>query len=240
LLQKAKAPEGRTRAVASNEIDRYRSVCPIDTIECSDLPDLFSFLVRVLFAASIGWASMKATWSRRAGNPAQLLRPSADRLVAIWGAAHLAGSEAPSWSAFLHRPVRLLDMGHVSLDGLLVQRASGAMGRHRLQPFPVIGITSASMVLPDGPLFCALLLSAYVWQEVFSTGPGRPPAGGSCAALAQAWRYSRSIQPRFRSRRGLFLITAPAGRRWLAKRNPILRCRCAVAIPARNSMERRA
>ena len=35
-----------------------------------------------------------------------------------------------------HRPCCPFDMRHVSLDGLRVQRADGAKGRHRFQSFP--------------------------------------------------------------------------------------------------------
>ena len=116
-----------------------------------------------------------------------------------WGAAHLAGTEAPI-------VVRLPFIALFALSTWLMFRLGAAIADARaglwaavlLNLSPVFGVTTGTWVLPDGPLDCALLGAALV--------PGARAAGDAatrCAAwwLAQpacapGWRCSRNTRRR--------------------------------------------
>src|SRR5690242_9551447 len=118
-----------------------------------------TFLVRLLFASALG-LGVDESYMVAAGRKLQLSyfdHPPIAWWMA-WGAAHLAGSE----SAIV---VRLPFIVLFALTTWLMYRVAGTLfgapaglwAAVLLNLVPVFGITSATWVLPDGPLFAALL-----------------------------------------------------------------------------------
>ena len=194
---------------------------------------MFSSLVRVLFAASIG-LGIDETYMVAAGREIQISYFDHPPIAwwLSWGAAHLAGSEAP---IVVRLPFIVLFAFSTwvmfRLTGYMFSEQAGLWAAIAFNLSPVIGITSASWVLPDGPLICALLLSAYclargVFDQTGSTTRWWVLCG-ACAGIALLSKYSAVLSL---AGAGLFLITAQAGRRWLAKPQPYIAAAVALLL----------
>src|ERR1700746_1299053 len=120
---------------------------------------LTAFVARLVFAASLG-LGIDESYMVAAGRKLQLGyfdHPPIAWWMA-WGIAHLTGSE----SAFV---VRLPFVALFALTTLLMYRVTAAMfdpeaglwATVLLHMAPMLGITAGTWVLPDGPLFAALL-----------------------------------------------------------------------------------
>jgi hypothetical protein len=141
-----------------------------------------------------------------------------------WGAAHLAGTEAPVM-------VRLPFIALFGLTTWLTARlgtliggpAAGFWAAVLLNLSPVFGITTATWVLPDGPLDCALLGAALCLMPALQArapdGPGWWAAAGLCAGLALFSKYSAGLVV---LGAGGFLLAAPQHRHWLRRPHPYL------------------
>jgi 4-amino-4-deoxy-L-arabinose transferase-like glycosyltransferase len=139
-----------------------------------------------------------------------------------WGAAHLAGTEAP---AVVRLPFILL----FALSTWLMYRLGTVLAGPRaglwaavlLNLSPVFTLTTASWVLPDGPLDCALLGAALCLMHALPRGPRRAApwwaGAGLCAGLALFSKYSAILTI---GGAGLYLLTQPAHRRWLIRPHP--------------------
>ena len=127
------------------------------------------------------------------------------------------------------------------MTGYLFSERAGLWAAIAFNLSPVVGITSASMVLPDGPLICALLLSAYclargVFDQTGSTTRWWVLCG-ACAGVALLTKYSTVLSL---AGAGVFLITAPAGRRWLTKPQPYMAAAIALLLALAIVAEKKA
>jgi 4-amino-4-deoxy-L-arabinose transferase-like glycosyltransferase len=194
---------------------------------------LFSSMVRVLFAASIG-LGIDESYMVAAGREIKISYFDHPPIAwwLSWGAAHLAGSEAP---IVVRLPFIVLFAFSTwvmfRLTTYLFNERAGLWAAITFNLSPVVGITSASMVLPDGPLICALLLSAYclargVFDQTASTTRWWILCG-ACAGVALLTKYSAALSL---AGAGVFLMTAPAGRRWLAKPQPYMAAAVALLL----------
>jgi hypothetical protein len=184
---------------------------------------LTTFLARLLFAAALG-LGIDESYMVAAGRNLQLgyfdHPPIAWWLA--WGMAHLTGSE----SAVV---VRLPFIALFALTTFLMYRVTSALFDPEaglwaaivLNMAPVLGITAGTWVLPDGPLFTALLGTlACLIAALRSDGRtawGWWLAAGLCAGLALGSKYSAAL-----TLLGivLFLATEPASRHWLLRPHP--------------------
>ena len=141
-----------------------------------------------------------------------------------WAAAHLAGTEAP---VVVRLPFIILFAVSTWLIARLGEAvrgpAAGLWAAVLLNLSPVFGITTASWVLPDGPLDCALLGAALCLVQALP-GRGRNAtfwwsAAGFCAGLALFSKYSAVLTI---AGAGLYLLASPQHRRWLARPEPYL------------------
>ena len=138
-----------------------------------------------------------------------------------WGAAHLFGSEAPivvrlpfaltfcltTW--LMHR-----------VTALWFGQTAGMWAAVALNLSPVFGVTTASWVLPDGPLLAALLGATLCLQHAVAAergGWGWWLGAGGCAGLALLSKYS-AVLPLAGA--AAFLLTQPGARRWLLRPQP--------------------
>ena len=145
-----------------------------------------------------------------------------------WSAAQLFG-EAPI-------SVRLPFIALSALSTWLMFRLGSVVGGDRAGLWaamafslsPVLGITSATWVLPDGPLDCALLGAALCLMHAVS-GRGRSwwLGAGICAGLALLSKYSAilPIGGAF-----VFLLTSRAHRHWLVRPEPYMAAAVALAL----------
>ncbi len=149
-----------------------------------------------------------------------------------WAGAHLFGTEAPL-------AVRLPFIAAFALSTWLMYRLGSAVADRRaglwaavaLTLSPVFGLTTASWVLPDGPLDLALLGAGLCLVHAL---PARGQAGtlwwigtGICAGLALFSKYTAvlTIGGAF-----VYLLTSPGHRRWLARPEPYVAGLLAVAV----------
>ena len=184
---------------------------------------LGTFLARLVFAASLG-LGVDESYMVAAGRKLQLSyfdHPPIAWWIA-WGMAHLTGSE----SAFV---VRLPFVALFALTTWLMYRVTstlfdphaGLWAAVVLNLAPVLGVTAGTWVLPDGPLFAALLGTlACLIAALGSDGRtawGWWLAAGLCAGLALGSKYSAVL-----TLAGivLFLATEPGSRRWLLQPHP--------------------
>lgn len=155
-----------------------------------------------------------------------------------WGAAHLLGTEAPL-------AVRLPFILLFAVSQILVWRigalvagpSAGFWAAAALNLSPVFGVTTASWVLPDGPLDAALLGAALcllraMWRDDPDGAPGWRPLGwwsaaGLCAGAALFSKYT-AVLPLAGA--GLYLLFHPARRRWLARPEPYVGATTALAV----------
>jgi 4-amino-4-deoxy-L-arabinose transferase-like glycosyltransferase len=182
-----------------------------------------SCAARLLFAGSIG-LGIDESYMVAAGRHWQLSyfdHPPVAWWLA-WGAAHLAGSEA---AIVVRLPFILL----FALATVLMYRLTAGLFGERaglsaaavLNAAPVLGVTSATWVLPDGPLTAALLGAALCLTRAVPAA-GRAAWGwwlatGACAGLALSSKYSAVLTI---AGAILFLLSEPAGRRWLLRPQP--------------------
>jgi hypothetical protein len=149
-----------------------------------------------------------------------------------WGAAQLFGSEAP---VVVRLPFILL----FALSTWLMYRLGAALAGRRaglwaavlLNLSPVFTLTTAGWVLPDGPLDCALLGAALCLMHALP-GQSRQAAmwwglAGLWAGLALFSKYSAVLTI---GGAGLYLLTQPAHRRWLARPHPYGAATLALAV----------
>jgi hypothetical protein len=138
-----------------------------------------------------------------------------------WGGAHLFGSESAL-------AVRSPFIALFALSSWLLYRLTALLFSPRAGFFavvlanlaPVLGFTTASWVLPDGPLDCALLgFSLCLARAIQMRASGWWLAAGVCAGLALLSKYSAILTL---GGAGVFLLTQPAQRRWLARPQPWL------------------
>lgn len=149
-----------------------------------------------------------------------------------WGAAHLAGSDA----AFV---VRLPFIALFALSTVLMYRVTaslfgewaGLAAAAGLNAAPVLGLTSASWVLPDGPLIAALLAALACLVRALPA-QGRVSWGwwlgaGVCAGLALGSKYSAGLAL---AGAVIFLATEPVARRWLRRPQPYVASLTALMV----------
>jgi len=182
-----------------------------------------TFLARLLFASALG-LGIDESYMVAAGRRLQLSyfdHPPIAWWMA-WAAAHLTGSESPV-------VVRLPFIALFAITTFLMYRLASALFNPEaglwaavlLNLAPVFGISSASWVLPDGPLLAALLGAAVCFVAALRS-PNRAACGwwlgtGMCAGLALCSKYSAVLT--IMGAAG-FLVTKPIGRRWLARPQP--------------------
>jgi 4-amino-4-deoxy-L-arabinose transferase-like glycosyltransferase len=183
---------------------------------------LLGVIARLGFAWALG-LGMDESYMVSAGRVLQLGyfdHPPASWWLS-WGAAHLFGSEAP---IVVRLPFILL----FALSTWLTYRIGVAIADARaglyaavlLNLSPVFGVTSGTWVLPDGPLDCALLAATLALMRALEAGRaawGWWLAAGLCAGLALFSKYTAVL---WLAGALLFLLTAPAQRRWLARPMP--------------------
>src|SRR6516162_5915974 len=194
---------------------------------------LAAFLVRLLFAASLG-LGIDESYMVAAGRKLQLSyfdHPPIAWWMA-WGIAHLTGSE----SAIV---VRLPFVALFALTTWLMYRATAALFDPKagmwaavvVSMAPVLGITAGTWVLPDGPLFGALLGVLYCLIHALRSndraGWGWWLATGICAGLALCSKFSAALTL---SGAAVFLVTEPVSRRWLIRPHPYIAGLAALAV----------
>jgi 4-amino-4-deoxy-L-arabinose transferase-like glycosyltransferase len=184
---------------------------------------LATFLVRLLFAGSLG-LGIDESYMVAAGRHLQLSyfdHPPIAWWLA-WAAAHIAGAD----SAVV---VRLPFIALFALTTWLMYRVTAALFGAKAGLWaavaanlcPVIGVTAGTWVLPDGPLFAALLGAALC---LIASLPAEGSAAwgwwlgaGFCAGLALASKYSAGLT--ILGAIG-FLLTERDSRRWLLRPHP--------------------
>ncbi|MBS0469718.1 MAG: glycosyltransferase family 39 protein [Proteobacteria bacterium] len=133
-----------------------------------------------------------------------------------WCASHLLGSEG-------HLAVRLpFILLFATSTWLLFRIATTIYGPHSgfwsaviLNIIPVFGVTTASWVLPDGPLDCALLLATLCLLRALKTGSTRYWLGaGAAFGIALLSKYTAILTG---AGALIYLATQPWDRRWLAR-----------------------
>jgi hypothetical protein len=139
-----------------------------------------------------------------------------------WAAAHLIGSDAPLVVrlpfilAFALSTWLMFRLGSVVAD----QRA-GLWAAVALNLSPVFGVTTGTWVLPDGPLDCALLGATLCLLHALpargTVAVGWWAGAGCCAGLALFSKYTAVLTL---LGAGIYLLTSPAHRRWLARPEP--------------------
>ena len=184
---------------------------------------LATLLARLVFAASLG-LGIDESYMVAAGRKLQLSYFDHPPIAwwMSWGIMHLTGSE----SAFV---VRLPFIALFALTTLLMYRVTAALFDPEaglwaavvLTMAPALGITAGSWVLPDGPLFAALLGSVYCLIRALrsqgSAAWGWWAASGGCVGLALCSKYSAVLTL---AGAVAFLASEPQSRRWLARPHP--------------------
>ena len=182
-----------------------------------------TFFARLMFAWTLG-LGIDESYMVAAGRKVQLSyfdHPPIAWWIA-WAVAHLTGSEGP---VVLRLPFIALFAATTflmyRLTSALFSREAGLWAAVVLNLAPVFGISSASWVLPDGPLFAGLLGAACCLVVALPSN-GRAAWGwwlgsGVCAGLALGSKYSAALT--IVGAAG-FLLTEPGSRRWLARPHP--------------------
>lgn len=139
-------------------------------------------------------------------------------------AARLSGGES-------HVAVRLpFILLFAATTWLVYRQTAHAFGEHEgwlaalfLNLAPVFSFSTATWVLPDGPLMCALAGAGYCLVRVLLDPSGDRRAfgwwlgAGACAGLALLSKYQAFL---FLAGVALFLVARPAQRRWLVRAEP--------------------
>ncbi len=184
---------------------------------------LTTFALRLVFAATLG-LGVDESYMVAAGRHWQLSYFDHPPLAwwLAWGAARLSGSD----DAFV---VRLPFVLLFALSTILIYRLTATLFGARaglwaaalLNAAPVLGVTSASWVLPDGPLDVTLLAAVFflvrALPETGRAAWGWWLASGFCAGLALLSKYSAALTILGAL---VFLATEPAYRFWLKRTHP--------------------
>jgi len=194
---------------------------------------LATFTARVVFAASLG-LGIDESYMVAAGRRLRLgyfdHPPIAWWLA--WGAAHLFDNDG----AII---VRLPFIVLFALTTWLMYRVTaslfgawaGLWAAVLANLCPVIGVTAGTWVLPDGPLFAALMAAALCLIMALPA-QGRPAwgwwvAAGLCAGLALSAKYSAGLTILGAV---AFLLTERESRRWLLRPHPYAAGLAALAV----------
>lgn len=149
-----------------------------------------------------------------------------------WGASHLFGSERP---VVVRLPFIALFAASTGLmyrlTAILFSRQAGLWAALAFNISPVFGVTSASWVLPDGPLITALLGVMICLARAASSEGRRSWAwwlsAGVCGGLALLSKYT-AILVLFGA--AVAILTHPVQRRWLLRPQPWLSVALAAAL----------
>ncbi len=189
--------------------------------------------VRILFAWSLG-LGIDESYTVATGRHPQLSYFDHPPLAwwLAWAGGQLFGTEAP---LAVRAPFIVLFAVTTwlmfSLTRLLFGERAGLWAAVTLNLAPMIAWTSGTWILPDGPLNAALLAGAYcLCMALFVPGSKAPLwwlAAGACGGLAMMAKLHGIF---LFAGVGLFLITSPAHRRWLATPWPYLAVAVAAAI----------
>jgi 4-amino-4-deoxy-L-arabinose transferase-like glycosyltransferase len=203
-----------------------------------------STLIRLAFAATTG-LGVDESYMVAAGRVLSLGyfdHPPASWWLS-WGAAHLFATEAP---LAVRLPfILLFAVSQLLLwrIGCLVSgRQAGFWAVVALNLSPVFGVTTASWVLPDGPLDAALLAAVLCLLRALCSD--QPPlvrpffplsrralgwwvAAGLCVGLALLSKYSAALPM---AGVLLYLLTDRNHRRWLGRPEPYLAAAAAAAV----------
>jgi 4-amino-4-deoxy-L-arabinose transferase-like glycosyltransferase len=152
-----------------------------------------------------------------------------------WAAAHLFGTDAPlAVRGPFILTFALSTWLMYRLGATVADRRAGLWAAVALNLSPVFGVTTASWVLPDGPLDCALLGAALCLVSALSTPLTLAGevwlswlAAGLCAGVALLSKYSAVLTI---GGAVLFLLTSPSHRRWLARPEPYVAGLLALAV----------
>jgi 4-amino-4-deoxy-L-arabinose transferase-like glycosyltransferase len=194
---------------------------------------LGTFLLRLLFAASLG-LGIDESYMVAAGRHLHLGYFDHPPLAwwLAWTPAHVAGSD----SAIV---VRLPFIALFALTTWLIYRVTAALfgapaglwAAVLANLCPVIGVTAGTWVLPDGPLFAALLAATLCLIAALpaegGTAWGWWIGAGICAGLALSSKYS-AVLTIFGA--VVFLLTEREGRRWLLRPHPYVAGFAALVI----------
>jgi 4-amino-4-deoxy-L-arabinose transferase-like glycosyltransferase len=194
---------------------------------------LAGLMARMLFAAALG-LGIDESYMVAAGRRLQLSYFDHPPLAwwLAWGAAHLFRSEAP---LAVRSPFILLFALTTwlvyRLTTRLFERRAGLWAAIVVNLAPVLGVTSASWVLPDGPLYAALLGSALCLVNALPA-TGRAAwvwwfATGLCTGFALLSKYSAGLVVLGAL---AYLVSEPTSRRWLARPQPYVACIVAAAV----------
>jgi 4-amino-4-deoxy-L-arabinose transferase-like glycosyltransferase len=180
-------------------------------------------VLRLLFAAALG-LGVDESYMVASGRQWQL--SYFDHPPIAWWLARAAAQLAGNDSALV---VRVPFIALFALSTVLMYRATTALfdkwaglaAAAVLNGAPVLGVTSATWVLPDGPLIAALLGALWCLVRALPAH-GRAAwgwwlAAGVCAGLALSSKYSAALTL---AGAVLFLLTEPASRRWLLRPHP--------------------
>ncbi len=180
-------------------------------------------LLRVVLSAMLG-LGIDESYMVSAGRVPQLSYYDHPPLAwwLAWGASHLLGSEAP---LVVRMPFIALFAGSTwlmyRLTAILFSRQAGLWAVMAFNLSPVFGLTSASWVLPDGPLIASLL--GFLICLARATGPDRRGdwawwlGAGLCAGLALLSKYNAVLVI---AGAAVALLSHPIQRRWLLRAQP--------------------
>jgi 4-amino-4-deoxy-L-arabinose transferase-like glycosyltransferase len=190
-------------------------------------------VVRILFASSLG-LGIDESYTVATGRHPQLSYFDHPPLAwwLEWAGGRIFGTEA---ALALRAPFILLFAVTTwlmfSLTRLLFGERAGLWAAVTLNLAPVLAWTSGTWILPDGPLNAALLAGVYcVSMALFVAGSTAPfwwLAAGACGGLAMLAKLHGVF---LFAGVGLFLITSPAHRHWLASPWPYLAAVVAAAM----------
>jgi hypothetical protein len=190
--------------------------------------------IRVFVAASIGlWndESYAFSWARHVSLSYYDHPPMTAWLVALM--MHLTGDVGP---LVIRLPFILLFAGTTWLCFVLGRRLFGAWsGFHAallMNLSPVFTLSTATCLLPDGPLMFFLLACVWLLTKVLlAPAPRRPLAlwvgVGVTFGLAMLSKYLAAF---LMFGAGVFLLTRPDRRRWLAHAGPYVAVLAAAAV----------
>jgi hypothetical protein len=192
-----------------------------------------TMVVRILFAWSLG-LGIDESYTVATGRHPQLSYFDHPPLAwwLAWAGGHLFGTEAP---LAVRAPFIVLFAVTTwlmfSLTRLLFGEKAGLWAAVTLNLAPMLAWTSGTWILPDGPLNAALLAGVYcVCMALFVPGAKAPLwwlAAGACGGLAMMAKLHGIF---LFAGVGLFLITSPAQRHWLATPWPYVAVAVAAAI----------
>jgi len=194
---------------------------------------LTTLLARLVFAGALG-LGIDESYMVASGRTLQL--GYFDHPPLAWwmarAAARIAGSEH---AIFVRLPFVLLfaltTWLMFRLTAVMFGACAGLWAAALLNAAPVFGITDGGWVLPDGPLIAALLGAALCLVAALPA-TGRAAWGwwlgtGLCAGVALFSKYSAALTI---AGAIVFLLTEPAGRRWLRRPHPYAAGLLALAV----------